>query len=558
MFGRRQRRFFSDGKNFLILIVALAGIFTALPVAALADATHTGISFEGNRNFTSARLYRELERLKVQTKAPMTPMDADDAAFFIREFYADRGFSETSVEYRFDPAARTAVIFVEEGDRLYMGRMTFEGGLIFSDSRLRDIATASLRRSSRRIVGVLRYVPSALDQAAADIRQSYVARGYLGASVRWEPSVSTRERHMDASFFISEGPLFRIAGLKLEGSADAPLPDDFFGAHLGQPYTPDEDILLRDRLLRHFRDHGFFAAGVSVKRSMDVDTGDVILDFELETGPPYRIGNVVVTGVEKTNPAALRGLSGWRSGELYNASRQRRGLQRIWFTGAFSDVETTVTPRENGEPVLDLDLRVEEGKARQVRFSLGYNEWEMATGAIEFSDRNFFGSLTRLDVRVQGSQKGYGALAFLSDPFLLNTEIKGSVGGYFIRQEWPGYRASFAGGVLGIRRVFQEPNLTGYQAQFEYRAVFDTTIFGLSPGQEQELNYTVSALSWDQTLDRRNDPLIPMSGYFLNYELLLATEALGGDLNFFSPPSMSPGIFHFVKSRRNEPLFPSS
>jgi outer membrane protein assembly factor BamA len=166
---------------------------------------------------------------------------------------------------------------------------------------------------------------------------------------------------------------------------------------------------------------------------------------------------------------------------------------------------------------------------------VGYNEWEMVTGAVEFSDRNFFGSLTRLDVRLQGSQRGYGALASLSDPFLLNTDVEGTVGGFFVRQELPGYEASFAGGVLGVKRIVQEPNQTGYQAQFEYRAVFDTTIFGLSPEVEQDLNYTVSAVSWNQTLDRRNSPLMPMSGYFLNYELTLASEAFGGDLNFFQP-----------------------
>lgn len=496
-----------------------------------------GLSFTGNESFRDEQLLRVLGRLEVRTAAPLSRVDVDDAAFFLNEFYLAAGFLGTRVTYQYDAATFTGIIEIEEGEPVRLGRLSFSGQTVFPPDRLREVAQAALRRASRRLFGALPFVEFHLEDAAASLRTLYANEGYLATVIHHELEPSADGRVMNVHFVIEEGPVFLVRQATVRGVPEDLLPPDLLTSAIGQIYTVDEDFLLRQKILHRLRDAGFYAAEVSVERHTDDSTGRVDLAFTVIPGSIHRIGTVRVEGEEKTIPGAIRGLFGIRPGQVYSARKMREGNRRLWFTGAFSEAEVSVQPSD--DETLDVLVRVEEGKARQIRTSVGYAQWEGAFGSLEYVDRNFFGTLTRFNSTIYGSEKGYGAAAYLTDPFLLNTEVSARFGGFFLNQAWPGYRATIAGAVVGLERIFAPPNETAFRLEYEYRAILDATIFGEDPSVGDSLRYSVGLLSFGQTLDRRNDALVPMSGFFLKYNLGLASEAFLGELNYFRPTAQA-------------------
>jgi hypothetical protein len=73
--------------------LAAALCLTAIGPARSASPAH-GIIFEGNSSFPAKRLLRELERYAVRIHPPLRKTDADDAAFFMAEFYRCEGFRD--------------------------------------------------------------------------------------------------------------------------------------------------------------------------------------------------------------------------------------------------------------------------------------------------------------------------------------------------------------------------------------------------------------------------------------------------------------------------------
>lgn len=503
-----------------------------------ASPTHNpGLTFVGAGSFTTSRLERVLRRLQVRCQAPLDITEADDAAFFIREFYHEQGFAEARVDYEYDRAARRATLFIDEGPVTWLGRVSFSGESTLPQDRLQDIVRQSLRISSRSFTSRLRFVESALWTAADDLCTVYARMGYLRAEVDFFSEEGSHPRTRDVVFYINEGPRFVVREIAFLGDHPPELEDTIRGL-IGTPWTEDEGVLLVGRVSRTLHTLGFHRAQVEIAPQLDENSGAVDVGLIVQTGPLYRFGALHVTGQKRTFPAAILNRLGLRPGQIYDRSALQAGERRLWFSGAFSEVRTDLIEQEGD--VLDVAIEVEEGKARQIRGTLGYSQWEQLFVNLSYTDRNFLGTLREFSIEGKYSALGYGGYIQLSDPMVFNSETKASLLGFYLRQEMPAYDASFLGFALGLSRQFSPPNLTGYKLQYIWRSVFDVEVFGEGAATVgDEFNYTVGMIAWGQTLDRRNDPLAPMSGFFLDYQLGLASEALGGSLNFFQPEAQA-------------------
>lgn len=497
----------------------------------------SGLTFRGAESFPVTRLERVLERLQVRIAAPLELTEVDDAAFFIEQFYREQGFAEAVVTYEYDARAGRGDLQIDEGAVTYLGRLSFVGGEALTADRLQDVVRQSLRISSRSITARLRFVEEALWQAAEDLRTVYQRQGYLDVQIDFSTSGGAQPKTRDVEFFIDEGPQFVVAGVAFRG-----LPDGEWGALtkelIGTPWTLDEDVLLVGRVTRQLHNLGYHRAEVSILPELNGVTGEVQVLVQIEPGPLYRFGQVEITGPKRTFEAAIKNRLGLRPGKTYDRSELLAGERRLWFSGAFSEVSTEVVEREG--QVLDVAVEVTEGKARNLRGTAGYSQWEQFFVNLGYTDRNFLGTLRELNIEGKYSALEYGGYLQLVDPMVFNSETRASVLGFFLREEMPGYQASFLGAGIGLARQFEPPNQTGYELQYVWRTVFDIEVFGEgSATAGDELSYTVGLVGWEQTLDRRNNPLAPMQGYLLNYQLGLATEAFGGTLNFFQPEAQA-------------------
>lgn len=514
------------------------------------------VTFEGNLIFRDKSLLHALDYYRAPLSGNFDIMDADDAAYFLKEFYNMKGFPDTDVQYQFFSEGPHVVFKIDEGHRIQLGKVIFSGNTVFSDKRLKDIVEAYIRQATSRLIGRVNYVESAILDAGSSIISQYRNHGYLGVQVWAEIIDENTPGSRGVHFSIEEGPQYILTNITASGIPEDIRPiEEILDEHLGHFYQQDESVILRSQVLRELRNSGYYNASALETESINDKTGNVSLHFQITPGPKYRIGKVEIEGYRRTMYGSVARLLGIKSGQEFDSEKLQAGLRRIWFTGAFKSADPTLTPNPDG--TLDIKLNLQEAPAKQIKISGGYGEWDRAFGKLEYTDRNFLGTLLRFDVETFASMRRYGAQVELTDPFLFNTQFIAKTGAYFIKQRLPAYRAYVYGAYGKLERQFSSSNLTGYNLGYEWRGVAKTRTYASDTFADVDENdYTVGALSFSQTLDRRNSILIPMQGYKLEYNTELASRALGGEISYFKIEGKMTYYFPLAEITTTRPYVP--
>lgn len=501
------------------------------------------IRFEGNDSFRGPQLLAILRnRYYLPLDGAITVTDADDAAFYLRLFYFSRGYRDASVTYTFTPSTPpTAQFVINEGPRVLIGTVRFEGQSVIPSDQLREIFAAAVRQATLRPFGRMRYVESAVEAGRLAIVNALVQRGCLRANATVETVPSTRDGLVDLVVRVEQGIQYFLRDVSFRGGPvdDATL-RGVVADYLDQPFQRDREPLLRNRLLDWLRNHGYLQAKVTTVAALDDVSGRVAIAFDIEPGRVYRIGRVEIEGGSRTRRAAVRSRFAVAPGEIYDASEIDAAARRLWFTGAFAEATVERVPHEDG--TVDLILKVEEAPAKRVQFALGYSEWDGGYAEVHYIDRDFFGTLNRLNLDATVSQRSYGISGAITDPWLFGTDFEASIGASLARRELPAYRAVEAGTTVSLTRRFNADTLTGYRVQYGYKVVTDAVIFG-DDVDVPDPNYTLGSLAFSQTYDSRNSVLSPMQGLFLSYELELADPALLGNISFLRASAQATWYF---------------
>lgn len=508
----------------LLLLAVAAGVLFGESAWSRARSTQDFV-FEGDTVFTRAQLEQALRRYDISLAPPIERTTADDAAYFLREFLFGQGFPDAEVDYRFDPGQ--VVFTLSEGPRFHIGHLDFSESVALTRERMEGIFVAEMRQQTRTPFGRLRFVESAVAAGGDQIRLALVQDGYLDAVVQATPEFDGPLVNLSVS--VTEGRRYIIDQIRVQGGVVLPEVNDAIARFQNKTYRPGDEFLLRSQVQDILRRKGYFAAEVGEDAAFGPDDGTVHITLRITSGAPYRVGKVTVDGNRRTLTSAVLRRLGIKAGP-YDATAIDTGVRRLWFSGAFADVDLQQTPA--ADQTVDLHLKLEEGPARQVSATLGYGEWDRAFAEGTFTDRNFFGTLNRFSLRGFISQRSHGVGATLSDPWFLQTNLIGTAAAFYVRQELPAFNATQYGGGVGVERKANDSNRTGWRVGYQWKTVTNSTVFADDSLDGAALNYTLGELSFQQTLDRRNDQLSPMEGFLLDWQTDLASRFLLGEISF--------------------------
>lgn len=526
------------------------------------------VRFEGNESFAAAQLRAILRnRYYVPLEGNFGVTDADDAAYFLRNFYFSRGYRDAHVAYAYVPSQPPAVRFtIDEGPRLFIGAVAFEGESAIPPGRLREIFDAAVRQATLRPFGRMRYVASAVEAGRVAVVNALAQRGFLNATADVSQPAPAVNGLINLRVGIYPGLQFFVRNVTFSGSPvdDATL-RGVLNEYLNEPYRRNQEALMRTRILDWLRNHGYLQADVTTIPALNPGSGNVDVFFTINAGRTYTIGKIfidaagtpavpappapdqtsVASPAQAASPAptetaaqprplmtresAIRARFGIASGTLYDASKIDAAARRLWFSGAFAEADVRRVAQPDG--TVDLHLKLEEAPAKRIQFVLGYSQWDLVFGEAHYIDRNVFGTLNRFSVDGFYSQKSHGVSTSFTDPWIFGTDFESTVGIAYAHRELPAYEANELGGTLSFVRRANDITLTGYRFQYGYKRLTDVVIFGDTTGED--LNYTMGSVSFSQTYDTRNNILSPMKGLYLNWEGELANPALLGDTAFF-------------------------
>jgi outer membrane protein insertion porin family len=259
--------------------------------------------------------------------------------------------------------------------------------------------------------------PGLIRRVTGVVRELYAAEGYQFAEIRPEiKDVEGGTKLVHVTFHVTEGPKVKIEEVDFVGNqavSDGKLGRKMkenkskgFLSFITGGGTYKEDKFAEDAQLitDYYRDEGYIMAQVgqpqmkTLEDSKDGKTRWIQLQVPITEGKKYAVGDFKFEGNKVVNSEALRPLFKIEAGETYSQKKVKKGLekaQEIYGSGgyfeftAYPDLQPRDQPRppadgegaasgppsptpapapaaaavtKNGLPVVDVTMRVDEGK----------------------------------------------------------------------------------------------------------------------------------------------------------------------------------------------------
>ena len=202
--------------------------------------------------------------------------------------------------------------------------------------------------------------------------------------VRVEPGPATRVTSVDLTVV---GP---AATDVPAGTTAATEARDGWGLRLGEVFRQSQWVEAKAEALRTMRRGPYAAARISDSEArVEPDTQSAALRVEIDSGPPFRIGDVAVRGVQRYRADLVRNFSTLKRGAPYSQAALDDYVRRLAASGYFTSVQAVIDPETTNPDDATVDVAVIEAPTHRVE------------GAISFSTDTGYGaraSYTNIDI----------------------------------------------------------------------------------------------------------------------------------------------------------------
>jgi translocation and assembly module TamA len=233
----------------------------------------------------------------------------------------------------------------------------------------------------------------------------------------------------------------------------------------------------------------------------------------LAPGPRLRYGPIAVEGNEGVRTGQIRRIADLRPGRVFDPEEVQAAARRLQRTGAFRSVAVIEADDPLPDATLPMTLQVVERLPRRFGAGAEIGTSEGLALTTFWLHRNLTGFADSF--RVEGEVSGIGGDSGGTDfrigatynrPATFNPETDLFVGAELESLDEPEFSSDRAELTVGARRVVSDEFQYTYGVSIESSRVSDA--FG-------ERNFLIVSLPLEAEYDRRDDPLNPADGYYV-------------------------------------------
>jgi outer membrane protein insertion porin family len=455
----------------------------------------------------------------------------------IVELYAKRGYPAAKVKPVYEQAVkaseRVLVFEIEEGEKVKVVAVGFEGNQSFTDKKLRDKV-----KSKPRSWPHSSYLKSEqLDTDAEELEKFYHNRGYKNAEVK-EKNVTYAADGTEATvtFVIEEGTHYTIGDVEVKGNEEMTSARLMSAIRLkpGDEYKEDEVDKSLMALQEIYSDVGYVYATIDPLWVDKTDTLDVV--FDVNEGIQSHIEEVKIAGNTRTKEKVIRRELTVKPGDIFSRSSFLRSQREVMALGFFEDVQLSFQPT-GPEGDLDVTFDVKEKQTGTAMAGAGYSSDVGLTGFLELGHNNLFGRGQSVMLRLERGTKRNNVDISFTEPWLMDTPTL--LGIDLFNMVWTRdiYDEKRAGGAIRIGRRLTWPDYSRVGLSYGLENVTIDNFRGLTPEQEAYFSAEgqqrlTSSVSVSISRNSTDNPFYPTSGSSSIFETEIAGGPLGGDINF--------------------------
>ena len=448
------------------------------------------LTFEGLKSVPESdvlKAFRE-RRVGVSKESTYDPVKVLTARRVIKELLSASGHPNATVDAETEEVSATslAVNFkVDEGDRVRVVEIQFEGNEVFSDGSLR---------------GAMRYVKEAglitrfkgsdiLDREKLDVDLRLVdnymrSKGYLqarhgepriesigrrrtGFPILPLPFISSVDEGLRVTIPIVEGKVYRLGEFKVEGNSI--FSEDQIRAVIGLQkgdVADGEKVSkgLFENLKKFYGQQGFIeytAEPVPTFKDNPANPNEGIVDFTvtIEEGKQFSLRRLEFVGNTFTRDNVLRREVLINEGDIYNDAYWEYSVVKLNQLGYFNpiDKDKDVDRRTNDEEAtVDLSLKVSERGRQQISFNGGISGIGGSFFGLEYSTNNLLGRGEVLSFNLAAGNRQRSFQFSFTEPYIKDRPISAGFSVFAFSQKFFG-----EGTFLSQNTGAQEDLLTG-------------------------------------------------------------------------------------------------
>jgi len=516
---------------------------TDLVVRVVENPVINQVLFEGNSSIKEDKLKDEVQ---IRPRGIFTRAKVQDDVGRIIELYRRAGRISATVIPKIVqlPQRRVDLIFeINEGPKSGIMRVNFLGNQQFSGNDLRGVIVTKETQWWKFFATNDNYDPDRIEYDREQLRKFYRNRGFYDFRIISSVAELEPDRNGFAvTYALDEGPKYRFGKLKVQTDLKK-----LNGDILRQLLPIREGQLYQDQKIEQSTDALTFAAGAAGFAFVDVrprytpnrakHTVDVV--FEVKEGPRVYVDRIDIVGNTTTLDYVIRRQLNVAEGDAYNRVLVDRSKNNIRALGFFKDVDITNTPGSSPDRT-NLQVKVTEQPTGQLSFSAGYSSVDKLIADVGISESNFRGRGQDLRARIAvGSLQQQVDLSF-TEPHFLDRDLHAGWDIYaqkFDFSQQTSYNTASVGATARVAFPLTQNALltTRYTIRTD-DVIVDNSLCIAGEEQvsivlcEQRGSYLTSQIGYTILYDKRNDPILPTRGYYLNLSQDLA--GFGGTVHY--------------------------
>ena len=586
------------------------------------------LQFEGLHSVAESDLLKAFRerRVGISKESTFDPVKALAAIRVIKELLSEHGHPNATVEQRREEISQTSIgltFVVHEGERVRVMEIDFEGNQIFSDKKLRSqmkyVQEAGLisRFQSKDILHreklefdlrkVDNYMRSKgyLQARHGEPRVEGIGKRRTGFPVLPLPFLSSVDEGLRVTVPITEGKLYRLGDLKIEGNSI------FSEAQIRLVIGLSKgDIANGEKIGKALYENlkGFYGAQGFIEYTPELtptfkdnptNPNEGIADFvvTIDEGKQFTLSRLEFIGNTFTRDNVLRREVLLNEGDIYSQRNWEYSIIKLNQLGYFDpiDKEKDVDIRTDDEQAtVSLNLKVVEKGRQQISFNGGISGIGGSFFGLDYSTNNLLGRGEILSLQLAAGNRQKSFQFSFTEPYIKNrpitagfslfafeqsffgegtllsqntNAIQGATGNIFdsfnVSQENLFTRTSYGASLFASaplsefyrKRRFTQFSRIGLSYQISQTSVKDPKVNSASdtakfiPVIYSQPNIITSRVTGTFSYDTRNGSIDPIGGKELSLSLALA--GVGGDVRTYSP-TISYSQFHPMRRKKSE------
>ena len=523
------------------------------------------ISFKGNRKFSDDEL---MKLVKLHTDMPLNDALLIESTRELRKFYEEKGYTEALIDSSLtaDGDSSVKVVFnIAEHLRVRVDNVEFEGMTVYKPSDVKDLLETRYFFGSAKWLSFMPWewmgLPPNLglydkDFVSRDklrLRELYWQKGHLDFKVT-DVVVTEHEDDpelVDVKFVVDEGDPYFINSIRIVGAHEFQEEElmPLLAAREEDVYSSAREDRDLKALESKYSPLGFADFQARAVRYPDFSTHSVDVEYQIQEGTQYTIGEVYISGNRWTKDYVIRRELPFNTDDLLDKELLEIGKSRLMGMGYFQ----SATGEGDGVEILSMDspepgkkdvyINVEEKQFLGGNLGFGWSDSDGLAGSIQLWHSNmditdpmnwFTGGGQRLRIGALVGIEHFDVQTDFTEPYLFGIPLRFDLSGYWrevLYEDWNEQRLGFT--VSLTKRIFDEFTSVTAGYTFEYVRVLDMDkkmgpIFQDAVGGDR-----VGRVFMALNRDTRNSATNPTSGYDVGAYTYLTTRGLGASNDYY-------------------------